>query len=227
MLSYYFRRNEIILRILCSDSFSKIDAIKYIVRFSIREAFCYRYKSAELVLKAATDFLQGPDYLKAINPEEKNLEILKIGEKAIKKPELPFIYGKYIESINETESTIHRLIRLITLNGHLCPSPFFHKEQIITDKGYRIAPIQGYRPVNVFRASKVLYYNVISQEGFVARFSRGEFFKVFIKVIILSLEMFFKFPKLKTLYRETLPELTNSTFWENYLEVSKYSKPRR
>ena len=227
MLSYYFRRNEIILRILCSDSFSKIDAIKYIVRFSIREAFCYRYKSAELVLKAATDFLQGPDYLKAINPEEKNLEILKIGEKAIKKPELPFIYGKYIESINETESTIHRLIRLITLNGHLCPSPFFHKEQIITDKGYRIAPIQGYRPVNVFRASKVLYYNVISQEGFVARFSRGEFFKVFIKVIMLSLEMFFKFPKLRTLYRETLPELTNSTFWENYLEVSKYSKPRR
>ncbi len=223
MVNYYFRRNELILNILCSDNFSKIDAIKKIVKFSLREAFCYRYKSADLVLKAFSDFLQGPYYLKEINPEEKNMEILKIGEKAVKNPELPFVHGKYIESVNETESTIHRLIRLMTLNGHLVPSPFFHKKQIITEQGYRIAPIQGYRPVNVFRSRKVLYYNLLNQEGFVARFSREEFLKVFIKTIKLSLEMFFKFPELKKLYRETLPELTNRTFWENYLEINKYT----
>jgi GT2 family glycosyltransferase len=223
MLSYYFRRNEIILRILCSDSFNKIDAIKYIAKFSIREAFCYRYKSADLVLKAASDFLKGPYYLKAINPEEKNMEIVKLGEKAVKNPELPFVYGKYLESIDEAESTLHRLIRLITLNGHLLPFLFFHNEEKISSQGYRIAPIQGYRPVNVFRARKVLYYNLINQEGFVAIFSIREFFKVFIKTIYLSLEMFFKFPNLRKLYRETLPELTNKSFWENYLEINKYS----
>jgi hypothetical protein len=175
-------------------------------------------------LKAVSDFLQGPYYLKDINPEEKNMEILKMGEKAAKNTELPFVYGKYIESVHETESTIHRLIRLVTFNGHLVPSIFFHKKQIITEQGYRIAPIQGYRPVNVFRSTKVLYYNLLNQDGFVARFSRGEFFKIFIKTIRVSLEMFFKFPELKKLYRETLPELTNRTFWENYLEINKYSK---
>ena len=222
MLNYYFRRNELILNILCSDSFGKIEVIKKIIKFSIREAFCYRYQSAELVLKAISDFLQGPYYLKTINPEEKNLEIQKLGEKAVKNPELPFVYVKYIDSINETESTIHRLVRLITFNGHLLPDFFFHNKQIITDKGYRVAPIQGYRPVNVFRAREVLYYNLHNQEGFVVRLSRGEFFKIFIRSIKLSLEMFFKFQELKKVYRETLPELTNRTFWENYLEINKY-----
>jgi hypothetical protein len=223
MLNYYIRRNEIILQILCSDSFSKINAIKYILKFSLREAFCYRYKSADIILKAASDFLQGPDYLKTINPEEKNLEVLKLGEKAVKEPEQPFVYEKYVESINETESTAHRLIRLATLNGYLLPSLLFHNDKRLTDKGYRVAPIQGYRPVNAFRSKKVLYYNLRTQEGFVVKFSRGEFLKIFIKAIKLSIKMFFKFSELRKLYRETLPELTNRAFWENYLEIKKYS----
>ncbi len=223
MLNYYIRRNEIILQILCSDSFSKINAIKYILKFSLREAFCYRYKSADIILKAASDFLQGPDYLKTINPEEKNLEVLKLGEKAVKEPEQPFVYEKYVESINETESTAHRLIRLATLNGYLLPSFLFHNDKKLTDKGYRVAPIQGYRPVNAFRSKKVLYYNLRTQEGFVVKFSRGEFLKIFIKAIKLSIKMFFKFSELRKLYRETLPELTNRAFWENYLEIKKYS----
>lgn len=225
--NYYARKNEMILSIIYSDSFSKIDAIKLILKFSLREALCYRYKSAEIVLKAACDFLKGPNYLKSINPEENNMEVLRLGEKFVKKPELPFIYEKYMESINETESGIHRLIRLITLNGHLWPSIFFYKDKKISDKGYRIAPIQSYRPVNVFRARKVLYYNLVNQEGFVTRCSRVEFFRIFIKTIVLSLEVFFNFSKLKQLYRETLPELTNRDFWESYLEIDKYSKLER
>jgi hypothetical protein len=66
-----------------------------------------------------------------------------------------------------------------------------------------------------------------NQEGFVVRFSRGEFFKIFVKTIKISLEIFFKFPKLRKLYRETLPELTNKAFWESYLEINKYSSAAR
>ncbi len=227
MSNYYSRKNEIILSILCSDRYGKIDAIKHIVKFSLREAFCYRYKNAMLILKAASDFLQGPYYLKSVNPEEKNMEVLSLGEKAIKKPEMPFIYEKYIESLHERENRVHRLVRLISLNGHLWPSLLFHNDKNVIDKGYRIAPIEGYRPINVFRSKKVLYYNLTSQEGFVARFSRGEFFKVFINTIKISLQLFFKFPKLRKLYRETLPELTNKAFWETYLEIDKYSKQEK
>ena len=224
VMNYYLKKNELILNVLCSDSFGTIAAIKRIIKFSLREAFCYRYKSANLVLKATSDFLEGPDYLKAIDPEKKNLEILSMGEKAVKKPELPFVYNMYEESLCEKENTLHRLMRFITLNGHLLPSLLFHKDEKLVDKGYRIVPIQCYRPINVFRARKALYYNLINQEGFVVRISRLEFFRVFVKTIAISLKILFNFSTLKQLYRKTLPELTNKAFWENYLEINKYSK---
>lgn len=219
--TYYSKKNEMILRLLYSDSFSKISAIKKILKFSLREAFCYRYKSANLILQAASDLLEGPDYLKAIDPEKKNLEVLSMGEKAVKNPELPFVYSKYEESEGETENFLHRAFRLITLNGHLLPSFLFYKDDKLTKKGYRVVPLQGYRPINVFRAKKALYYNLTTQEGFVVRISRLEFFKVFVKTIALCLKIFLKFSKVKQLYRKTLPELTNRDFWENYLEINK------
>jgi GT2 family glycosyltransferase len=222
--NYYSKKNEIILSLLYSDNFGKIDVIKQILRFSLKEAFCYRYKNAQLILKAFNDLLQGPEHLKSINPEEKNLEIRNMGEKLMKNYELPFLNDKYEKSLNQVENTIHRGIRFITLNGHLLPSFLFHKDNKPTDNGYKVVSMQKYRPVNVFRARKVLYYNLVNQEGFAVRFSRIEFFKVFIKTILLSLKMFFKFSNLRKSYRETLPELTNRTFWENYLEINKYSE---
>ncbi|MBW4648111.1 MAG: glycosyltransferase [Kastovskya adunca ATA6-11-RM4] len=225
-LNYYFRRNELILGSLYPEVFSKTDAVKHLVKLSLREALCYRYKSAQLALKAASDFLQGPDYLKNTNPEEKNLEILKMGEKAVKNPDMPFIYGKYSDSIHESENSIHRLFRLITLNGHLLPSFFFYSDQRLVEKGYKIAPIQGYRPINAFRAKKVLYYNLSTQEGFVVQLARGEFFKILKNIVVLAFILLFKFPTISSLYRQTLPELTNKAFWENYLEVDKYSNQK-
>ena len=49
-MNYYLKKNELILNVLCSDSFGTIAAIKRITKFSLREAFCYRYQSANLVL---------------------------------------------------------------------------------------------------------------------------------------------------------------------------------
>lgn len=222
--NYYARKNEMILNCLYSDSYSKIDAIKYLLRFSLKEAFCYRYKSAALVLKAIYDFLQGPNYLQSINPEEKNLEIKTIGEQPVKNHDLPFVYSKYEKSVAETENTIHRWLRWITLNGHMLPSIFFHKNSNLIDEGYKVIPIHGYRPLNVFRAQKALYYHINNQEGFVVNFSRVEFWKIILKTIILSVKIFLKFSQVKRLYRETLPDMTNRAFWERYLEVNKYSK---
>ncbi len=224
VMNYYLRKNELILNVLCSDSFKKMNVIKLIVKFSLREAFCYRYKTADIVLKAAGDFLEGPEYLKTVDPEEKNLEVLSMGEKAVKKPELPFVYEKYESSVGEVEITLARWMRVITLNGHLLPDFIFYKNDKVADKGYKIVPIQGYRPINVFRARKALYYSLINQEGFVVECSRIEFLRVLVKTISVCFQIFFKFDKVKQLYKKTLPELTNKAFWESYLEINKYSQ---
>lgn len=218
---YYSIKNPMILSIVYSDNFSRISAIKKIFKFSLKEAFCYRYKTANLILQAASDFLNGPYYLKSIDPEKKNLEVLRMAEKAVKKPELPFVYIKYEKSIQETENSLHRWIRLITLNGHLLPNFLLHKDNKLSERGYTIVPIYGYRPINFFKVRKALYYSLNSQEGFVVKISRLEFFKVFLKTIKICLQIAVKFSRLKQLYRQTLPELTNKAFWESYLEINK------
>ncbi|BAY06970.1 glycosyltransferase family 2 protein [Calothrix sp. NIES-2098] len=220
---YYSIKNEMILSAIHSDTYSSISAIKKILKFSLKEACCYRYKTAHLILQAASDFLNGPDRLRTVDPEKNNLEILRMGEKAIKKLELPFVYVKYEKSIEETETTLHRWLRRITLNGHLLPNFLFHNDNKLSEKGYTIVPMHGYRPINFFRAKKALYYNLSNQEGFVVKVSRWEFLKVFVKIIIICFQLLIKFSRLRQLYRQTLPELTNKDFWKSYLEINKYS----
>ncbi|MBW4563375.1 MAG: glycosyltransferase [Mojavia pulchra JT2-VF2] len=221
--NYYMRKNEIILNFIYSEQFNKLDAIKLILKSTLREALCYKYKTANLILEGISDLLKGPDSLKETDPEKKNLLILTKGEKTTKKVELPFVYEKYAKSIAETENSLHRWFRRITLNGHLLPIFLFHKDNKLSQRGYTIVPTHGYRPINFFRARKALYYNLTNQEGFIAKISRWEFFRVFVRTSIICLKIFINFSRLKQLYRQTLPELTNKSFWESYLEINKHS----
>lgn len=223
MMNYYLKKNELILNVITTDNFSKLDAIKYFVKFSMREAFCYKYKSANIVLQAMADFLKGPEYLQTLDPEQKNLEIRSMGEKTVNNPQLPFIYGKYQDSLDEAENTISRWLRIITLNGHILPSIFFHQNNRLAESRYKVISLQNYRPINVFRSKTALYYNLNNAEGFTVNFSRKEFFQTLSQIIFLSFQTFLKFPQLQRQYKETLPELTNKTFWEKYLEINKYS----
>ncbi|WP_460207675.1 hypothetical protein [Scytonema sp. NUACC21] len=104
-MDYYLKRNELILNVLCSDTFNKLDTIKLIIKCSLREAFCYRYKTADIILEAASDFLKGPYYLKTIDPKAKNMEVLKMGEKAVKIQS----YLLYMESMRKVVGKQRRL----------------------------------------------------------------------------------------------------------------------
>ncbi|MGM3307611.1 glycosyltransferase [Anabaena sp. WFMT] len=220
LIEYYYFRNSMIFNCLYfHENFSNLKAIKWFFKPLLKELFCYRYETAESILKATIDFLQGPDALVANKPEDKHKEVSKVTEKTAKNSELPFIYSKYITSLEKGENKLHRLVRLITLNGHLLPNGFFFKDDTFTDKGYSIVPAWNGRPLNVFRAKKVLYYNLQTQEGFVVKFSRVRFFQVLIHGLWLALVMLIKLPELKKLYITSLPKLTSQSFWKKYLEI--------
>lgn len=222
-LLYYDRRNGLIMSALYFDKFGRLNAVKWFLKPVLRHLACYRYATAAHILKAIADFIKGPGYISSIDPENKHKEVLKVEEKPVKNPKSPFIYSKYIESVNQTETSLHRFFRMITLNGHILPSTFFHSQEKITDKGYRVVPSYEGRALNAFRAKTILYYNLATQEGFAVKISRINFFKIITKAIFLAIVLYWKFPKLKKLYRQTLPELTNLSFWEKYLEINNDS----
>jgi galactofuranosylgalactofuranosylrhamnosyl-N-acetylglucosaminyl-diphospho-decaprenol beta-1,5/1,6-galactofuranosyltransferase len=218
-IEYYYKKHDLIVNTVYEENFSAIAVIKQTIKFSLREAFCYRYQSANLYLQSTLDFLKGPDVLVEGEPDQRHREVLKMGEKATPSPSLPFIFQKYHYSIQEKESTLHRVFRVLLLNGHLLPAFLFKSDEKLMQQGYRVIPIQGYRPINVFRAKKALYYNLSREEGFVVQFSRLEFFKILLRTILVIFQVLLQFPKVKQRYRESLPELTHQKFWERYLGI--------
>ncbi|MBD2292154.1 glycosyltransferase [Anabaena sphaerica FACHB-251] len=219
-IEYYFFRNSMIYHSLYfPKEFSSSKAIKWFLKPLLKEIFCYRYETAESIIKATVDFLKGPDALVANQPEEKHKEVSTSTEKTTKNSQLPFVYNKYIASLEKSENKLHRFFRLLTLNGHLLPNWFFFADDTLSDKGYSIVPFGNSRPLNVFRAKKVLYYNLQTQEGFIVKFSRSRFFLVLINALWLTLVMLLKLPKLKKLYINSFSEFTSQAFWEKYLEI--------
>lgn len=219
---YYNIRNGLIFNSIYLDT--KINPflyIKWFVKPVIRHLFCYKYETANYILKATSDFLEGPNHLFSKNPQEEHKKLSVCTEKATRDCTNIFIHNKYIETITQTENTLHKFFRILTLNGHILPSWFFWNDDNLTDKGYKIVPSWDGKPLNVFRAKKVLYYNLQTKEGFVVLFSRIRFFKILFHSIWLALLMLLKLPKLKKLYLNTFHEFISQSFWEKYLEIEK------
>lgn len=69
---------------------------------------------------------------------------------------------------------------------------------------------------------KLVYYAATGRH-FLGLCAIAQFFQVLFKTIAIAVKILLKFPTIKQLYQETLPKLTNQAFWENYLEINKYS----
>jgi galactofuranosylgalactofuranosylrhamnosyl-N-acetylglucosaminyl-diphospho-decaprenol beta-1,5/1,6-galactofuranosyltransferase len=217
---YYCCRNTLILKsIYDSDNFTAIDAIQSFLKPIVRELFLYRYEAAAIMSRSVADYLNGPDRLENTNPASNHMEISCLIEKAVKNDSLNFVYSKYLKSENQTEYKLKRILRYLTLNGHLLPNFLLFEDSTIESKGYKVVPFWGARPLNVFRAKTILYYRLKTQEGFVVKRSRIRFFKILAKTLCLSVSMFVLLPKLKTQYTNSFSRMTSEAFWRKYLEI--------
>lgn len=217
---YYYIRNYLIFNsIYQSGNFTKIDAVKSFFKPVLRELFLYRYETASIMLKAVSDYLDGPDFLEHMNPASNHRDISQFTEKVTKNDRLSFVYSKYVESAEQTENTLKRIVRYLTFNGHLLPSFLLHEADTLESKGYKVVPFGEARPLNVFRAKKILYYRIATQAGFVVHFSRFHFFKILTTAVWLAILIFATLPKLKVQYLDSLPRLTSKDFWEKYLDL--------
>lgn len=221
---YYNIRNGLIFNSLYYEKNASIFShLSWFLLPTIRHLFCYRYETAEYVLQAASDFLCGPENLFSQNPQQNHSKLSLCAEKTRRNKNgvSPFIMKKYMESINENENLLHRIWRVFTLNGHILPRSFFWDDRNLTDKGYKVVSSYGSKPLNVFRAKTIIYYNIETQESFAVQFSRTRFFRILFHSIYLGILMLLKYGRLAKLYKTTLGKFTSQSFWEEYLELKK------
>ncbi|HKL94463.1 MAG TPA: glycosyltransferase, partial [Clostridia bacterium] len=208
---YYILRNQCIVNSIYS-LFKKKQFYKEFENTVLREIFWYRYKNAELIMRGVNDFLKGIDWLKVQDGEALNKEIINSGYKmqSIDELSVPFSYPEYERMSNvHDKNQICRFFRRLSFNG------LFMKPR----KKYSYASATNTRSLQCYRAKKVLNYDEISHTGFVTEKNFEKSISLLLQYFRLKCKFKRKARKIMKGYKNRFGEITNLTFWNNYLNI--------
>lgn len=213
-LYYYILRNLLYDNSLHFADYSMLSFLKKLYGQVARELVYYRYKNIDLILRGVSDFYKGVDFLKATDGEALHKEIMGAGYKGVAIEELEnaaFHLPLYMESMKEVDSRLHRVFRILTINGYILP--------IKTQKGKeaKIVSMSQSRPINYYRQGKILNYDPTSGKAFVTERSIKKAISSIVKLLSITFITFMHFSKAKYNFRQKQNEITNIKFWNNYL----------
>lgn len=211
-LEYYIVRNQLIDNALHVPGYSWKQFLRFLFRRITRQAVYYRYRSVELMLRATEDFMRGVDWLKVQDGEKLHKDIMAAGYQAkyVEEIDMPFDFPSYDQSLLFLrEKKLHKLVRFLTLNGMLLKA-----------KRNSVASMAAARPINFYRAKRVVNYDASTQKGFVTEKSWHNCFWCYRAFFGIALTGRKRFEKAQRDYRERFGELTNMDFWKKYLGLS-------
>lgn len=188
---------------------SYLTTMKVLWRFIARYSFMLKYASAQAQLEAVRDLLKGPSFFeenismsevfKKLRPlmSEEKLQPISLTEKAKYKvaPSLPQIHF------------FMRVVKLLTLNGHLLPQFLFSKDHYLISK-------TDHRFGAFFMKKELLIYHEPTGEGFVLKHDKKRFFSIIKEAIKLSWEIFKNRDRLINEYNSRYDYLTSKEYWQ-------------
>ncbi|MFR6291597.1 MAG: hypothetical protein ACLUKQ_09095 [Peptococcaceae bacterium] len=209
-LNYYILRNLLYDNALHCPNYSKWDFLKRLYKTVIRELTYYRYKNVELLFKGVEDFYKGVKFLENTDAENLHKEIMNMGYKAVPVEQLDmrFSYPMYQKNLQKQEGRIKRLRRFATLNGLLLPA----KYTVITSMALC-------RPINFYRAKRVMQYDVASKKAFLVERDRKRTVQLLQELLKLTLKTLTVYDCKIQDFRKNVGKVTNIDFWEKYLEM--------
>lgn len=224
---YYDTRNNLMQMALHQKKSVRICVTRYYFKMLTVALIRMRYKDAELIYRGLKDFLKGPGWLYAQDPDKLNQEIrgatyqmkkiedcraeLKPAEvTAIKQQIAARMKNFSLEEIikDKTVKKKPTLLHYLTLNGWLLP----------TDRDKIVLTLSTDSPFATFRKRKIACYEPPSGKLFITKKSyRKLAWLAAIYAKSLRLLLFNLAPAIRD-YRTHMPEVTNQEAWERYLE---------
>ena len=123
---------------------------------------------------------------------------------------VPFHYKTYEASRTTKLSTLHNIVRKLTLNGYLLPA-----------KHIRIVSMAQVTFPAVWRAKKIVFYDVTANKAFECERSWAQAVAKFFQVLGLTIQIDFKYNKAKKDFLKRGNEIKNIQFWSKYLGLDK------
>ena len=171
--------------------------------------FSYRYSSAQAVIEAYLDVLQGADFWQ--NDPDAVIARNRINElsKDERPKDVPF--GKIVRTTNRhgPESKWMKIIRLVLLNGHLIPG-FIIKGNIVRIPNTEIHPTK-----QVFLNTEV-YYETTEGHFIVLKQDKLRCTKLIFKTLWAISKGFFVYNAVAREYGKKISYFTSEKFWKKY-----------
>jgi galactofuranosylgalactofuranosylrhamnosyl-N-acetylglucosaminyl-diphospho-decaprenol beta-1,5/1,6-galactofuranosyltransferase len=119
---------------------------------------------------------------------------------------------EYFDSLLFQDRGLKRMIRRITFNGYFLPAK---GTSIITnDIAYGTKRIG-----NIYRAKRVMQYDITSNRGVVFERSLSRAFIVLVRFALISIKLLFTLRQKNNEYRKKLPYVRTRRFWQDFLRL--------
>ena len=201
---YYSTRNPMIVDACHEGRMTKRKYLKHFRNIIRDQIYMYRYHEAEAILRGVEDFLKGPDWLINLKQDEYNREIMKLN---VPLQSCEVDMDRYYLCIGiEDCDLLHKLVRLLTLNGMLLKA---NRKIII--------PLYAWRLVQTYRATEVIYYDELTKRGYTAKKDLKEAFECYKKYRKLRRRVAREYDKVGAMYKEKYPYMTSKECWEKIL----------
>ena len=212
LTSYLDTRGHLVHNLLGTFSGSRRGkSLRMIRNWFRRYALTYHYESANAVLDAVEDVMEGPDFwLENIDMRKRRSEILS----CVKNEKLQDVSTDWnLEFRQVKKSPKKQLSRRLTLNGHLLPKMFFKKYNVALPKGF------GGRINESFRCNKIFCVDSLSQKGYVVEHDKRAFFSTLRRYYKIRYRWWRNYDRLKVAYQAREQELTSRDFWLKQFET--------
>jgi hypothetical protein len=204
MTSYLDTRSHLVQAVF--DGVDLKSILSMLFKFMAAHLYSYNYGSAASVIKAIRDFSEGPDFFKRnidtsairqdialFSSDEKMMPISRID----KKLDFPTL----------NEGLPRKIVRHLTLNGHLIPSIFKKNRLILQPKGFRAT----FR--SVFMYKKIMYEYEPSGLGYIATQNNRKFFYLGFMFVLSIVKLIILFSPIKNKYSGQKSQMMSEEFW--------------
>lgn len=225
-VEYYDMRNLLTANAIHNSHYTKKHAKKRVMRHLVFQLLKYRYEDWKLTIKGVEDFCKGTEFYKTTDPVKLHQQIMQMGYQMtdqsqtlqncdcledIKKKEQK---GTVSDRAGEEEPVslyqvkAHSKMDFLTLNGWLLPGK------------RKLVPLpMGCCSKDLFRVSKVVYYDPESKKGFVTQRKWRKLFELLWQCHKVNRLLDQNFDKAVKDYQKNYKEITNMAFWKRYLEL--------
>lgn len=204
-LEYYYIRNRLVMDFSLGKARSKKYYAKYFLRETLLSCLRFRYNEATSLLAGAEDFCKGTDWLKSVDPTEKNDETRKYNAVLTPVSDEQVAACAPVKTLRGKKG---KILRILTANGWLLPS-----------KKTVLAPLARPSYKLFFGAKRALNYDPETKTGYYTErkiSSLASALKQYRRVKSLFSK---RYDALLADYTEHGQELRSLSFWTNYLRL--------